>query len=217
MLIGIIVVPLLIYTFLKVFTKPVFRHVNYLKVKTEMGDSAKAEMPDFLLYDQDGKPFGKSQMKDKLYVVYFFSSQGDTVVTKVANGYLKEDVYENSERADFIRILAISTTSQKDAGAYIQKTINKLEVKSPKWTWLTGSNKEIWNIAKNGLGVPEFQGTDSTVVPFTAQTVCLIDNKGFLRGRYEITNPGIGGGRTLQEDIRTILSTEFDEYKHVTQ
>jgi len=214
-LLAILLVPLLLYTFMRGCSRPVFKAVPKVCDTTWQENkkdfSVKCyELPDFSLQDQEGNRFTKEYTKDNVYVISFFATQlTDSIMRiqrNVMHGNIKEDYYDNAEKIDYVKVLSISTT--QDSPEALREYRKLLDVKSPKWTFLTGSKTEVWKIA-NALNIPEFKGKDTTAAVFAVPTIAFVDKKGQVRSYYTATQLGKEGLYTLKEDLRALIMQEY--------
>lgn len=218
---SMFVVPLLVYVYFRTFTTQIFTPVVKAYSIEENGDTAYYKTPEFSFIDQDGKTFTQENMKGNIYLITFFPPKQDSimrVVTAVANGNIKQEFYDNVAKADFIKVLSIST--EPTTQVILKENIKKLGVNTNKWTFATGDKASVWKLAKEAYHLPEFEGKDTSVQAFAVPNVVLIDKEGYVRGFwdkydkkmracYDATQLGINGTRTLNEDLRALLMTEY--------
>lgn len=219
---ALFVVPLLIYAFMRVFSYQVFKPVLRMYEVGVQGDTTYYGLPKFHFTDAEGKPFTDEEAKGNVYVFQFFSPAPDSfqrVVTNVAQGNLKDDFYENILDADFIKIVSIAT--EPVAPEQLRAFPEQLKVKPEKWKFVSGSKSEVWKLAKDAFRLPEFQGKDSTSSPFPMPNVVITDEAGRVlgyydkydnvnKGYYDASQKGINGTRTMNEDIRALLTSEYE-------
>lgn len=222
---AMFVVPLLAYVYFRTFTKQIFNPVIKPYSIATNGDTVYYKTPKFSLIDQDGKPFTDENMKGNIYLISFFPPKQDSimrVITAVANGNLKKEFYDNASDANFIKVLSIA--SEPTTQAVLQENSKKLEINAQKWTFATGDKATVWKIAKEAYHLPEFEGKDTSAQAFAVPNVVLIDKEGYVRGFwdkydkkiracYDATQLGINGTRTLNEDLRALLMTEYPTKK----
>lgn len=211
-LMSLIVVPLLLYAFLKSCTTQVFKPVPKMYTLQGDKDTLFHQMPAFSGINASGKVVTQADFKDKVTIVYFFSPADDSlnkVLYTVLIGNLKNDFWELAKDVSYVRVLGVCTgdISQEKLAEY-QKDIG---ISGDMWQCISADKANVWALAKKGFHLPELNGLDSLQQPFTAPTIAFVDKSGFVRGYYEATQLGIGGLRTLGEDLRALL---MQEYKH---
>jgi protein SCO1/2 len=203
----IIAFPFLIAVFLRFCAQHEFVSLPRMYSISGTGDTLFHTLPDFSLTDQNAKPFTRDMMRGKIYLVNFFSTQGDTLVNLVMDGHLK-DVYQNADKVENIRFLSIAIDPEIDSLEVIRKQAIKWEGQSPKWTVaLPPSMEEAVRIGRE-LGLPEFKNTDPSFKPFAVQTVAFIDRKGDVRGFYTLSD--LGEVKRIKEDMYALIRLDYD-------
>jgi protein SCO1 len=150
--------------------------------RTEVGRrEVNTPVGDFLLTDQDGKPFRFKNSRDKLVLATFiFTSCPDVCPLLTAKfGGIQRALDENKSK-DYL-LLSISTDPERDTVTVLKEYAGRFKAGSSTWLFLTGSRQElakVWKIF--GVNVTRTQSGD---VNHTSLTT-LIDRQGNRRVDY---------------------------------
>jgi protein SCO1/2 len=220
----VLLLPLLVYTFFRNFSRQIFKPVAYAYDLAANGDTIYYTVPNFTLMDEKGQPFTQENLQGGLHLITFFTPNPQdsltAIIQKVAAGNIQYDFYDNAEKLPFVKVLFISTTPLSPAAL---KSLRATQTVEPeRWIFASGSRETVWKLAKESFHLPEFEGKDTTAAPFAVAHAVLVDKKGRVRGfwdkydkvlknNYETTQAGIRGTTTLKEDLRAILMTEYKD------
>ncbi|MEZ4772241.1 MAG: hypothetical protein R3D00_03595 [Bacteroidia bacterium] len=201
-LIGVFVVPLLVYLFLFVGTKQQFSRVPYVYKIMENGDSLVYSLPVFHVKNVAGDSISTETLLGNICIIGFFSPKGDHLTNTAFIGNLKR-TFDNIawEKSPDIRFVLFS---EEDASADLKAFTDSLGLNPQHWLFLSGSKETIEKIAVDGLGVPDFK---QSLQPFTASTVVLTDKEGKVRKQYVATD--LVEERKIQEDLITLLRLDY--------
>jgi protein SCO1 len=167
--------------FLGLFVSPALAHFPIPPKKGEIGRKAvKTSVPDFVLLDQDGKPFQFAKTRGKLVLVTFvFTACPDLCPLLTAKFAAIQRALEEAQRSDYL-FLSITTDPQRDTPAVLKSYAERYRADFRHWVFLTGSPKELRRVW-DGFGVTvrksggEIQHTTLTT---------LIDQQGVRRFNY---------------------------------
>ena len=224
-LIGILVIPVFFFLFLKIFGKNHFA-LPYLFPKVdETGnvilkndkDTVFHQVPSFKLINQDNQPFDSEKLlAGKVYAVDFFFTRCGTICPKMTSEMRRvQQVFQENKD---IQLVSISIDPKHDSASVLKKYAQKNDADATKWNFLTGDKKTIYDLAINGFKLPvsdaseydkNIKSVDETFIH--SEKLLLIDKQGYIRGIYDGTNP---------EDVdRLILEIKllFDIYKKETK
>lgn len=219
----IIIMPLAAFLLLKAGGNPKFKPVLKVFDVSGSGDTILRRLPDSLLfYDVHNTPFTRSSMQDKVWLIHFITPESVDSVIKLKNsvacGNIENEFYHNVFDAEYIKILAVTTSPV--SSETLQEFYRKMKVRPEKWVAVTGSRAEIWKLGKTHLKLPDFNGQDTTAAPFAVTHAVMVDKQGFVRGFYDkydnanygfydVTELGVRGMRTIVEDIRALVTSEY--------
>ncbi|NNE54833.1 MAG: redoxin domain-containing protein, partial [Flavobacteriales bacterium] len=156
------------------------------------------QIPNFELTSHKGLPFTFDSLKNKIWVVAFYSTNSEFV-----NEATKQLLQINFKyrHVEDIAILGLTLDSQYDTPEVLADYVEEVEAKSlypDKWYFLTGDQPEINSLIREGFLIE-----DSTNIA----TMWLMDDNGHLRGRY---NANFGEEiKKAKEDV-ALLKKEMD-------
>ncbi len=166
--------------------------LGYKETKTEWKDG-KAQIdtiyhtiPAFSFVNQDNKTVTEADFKDKIYVVDFFFTSCPTICPKMKQQLLR--VYEKFEKNDNILILSHSIDTKNDTVAILKDYATRLQVKSPKWQFVTGKKENIYQMAQKYLAAAQ-EDKDAEGGYTHSGYLALIDKQKRIRGLYDGTKP----------------------------
>lgn len=196
--------------------KPVKRLPTFApgkNVNQELVDSTvvhikkKHHIADFSLTNQNGKTITQADYNNKIYVADFFFTTCGTIcpimtsnMKKVQNAILLDDD---------VMLLSHTVTPKIDTVAQLKRYAIEKGVLSHKWNLVTGSKKEIYNLARKSYLVAKYDPTkDDAYGMVHTENFVLVDKQKRIRGLYDGTD---------DEDIDRLLEDIVilkDEYKN---
>lgn len=192
-LVCILLVPVLIFMFLKSFGNntydiPIFfeQGVDNPFKECPITDTTQHYIPKFTFINQKGASVGSEEMKGKITVVDFFFTSCPSICPVMSSEMERvNDMFRDEPK---LQILSISIDPTYDTPEILQEYADKHNAKAGKWNFLTGDKSEIYQLAKcgfilptlDGMGVPDDFGHSDKFV--------LIDELGRIRGYYSGTN-----------------------------
>ena len=177
---------------------PVF-HPKGMGINVELVDSTvqhvkkNHKIADFKLTNQNGKTITQADYKDKIYVTDFFFTTCQTICPIMTDHMvqIQEKLKNNSE----VMLLSHTVMPEVDSVPQLKKYALEKGVDDTKWNLVTGSKKEIYDLArKSYLAAKENPGDPYGLVH--TENFVLIDKRKRVRGLYD---------GTLQEDIDRLL------------
>jgi len=141
------------------------------------------EIPDFLMTERNGQPFGKTEMLGKINIVelFFTSCPG---VCPIMNRNMFE-LYQRLDGAEEVRFVSISVDPKRDSLEALKSYADSLGVDDDRWVFLQAPIDEIIDVCENGFMLPAdgLPGGHST-------RFVLIDPLGRIRGYYDGMSEG---------------------------
>lgn len=159
--------------------------------------------PSFTLLNQDATPVTLDTYKGKAVIVSFIftrctgpcpliSSQMATLSHKLAQG----------ADHDRVALVSISVDPDFDTPPVLKAYAQRFEANTNRWSFLTGSRKDIWDMVSKGFKLALMDQPEDTSSPILHTTkLVLIDPQGQVRGYYD----------ALDESSRAVLAS------HLTQ
>ena len=150
---------------------------------------------DFSLTNQNGKTITQANYNNKIYVADFFFTTCGTICPVMTSNMKK--VQQKILLDDDIKLLSHTVMPEIDTVAQLKRYAIEKGVLTNKWNLVTGSKKEIYNLARKSYLVAKYDPTkeDGYGLVHTENFV-LIDKQKRIRGMYDGTN---------EEDIDRLL------------
>lgn len=192
-LVCILLVPILIFLFLKGFGSntydiPIFyeKGVDNPFMECPIGDTTQHYIPEFTFTNQEGEKVGRSEMEGKLTIVDFFFTSCPSICPKMSAEMERvNDMFRDEEQ---IRIMSISIDPTYDTPEILKEYADKHNAKAGKWDFLTGGVQETYNLAKCGFIIPTEDGLGIPDDFVHSDKFMLIDELGRIRGYYSGTS-----------------------------
>ncbi len=143
-------------------------------------------VPSFSLVDQDGKPFGKAQMKGHPTVVDFFFTSCRSLCPLLS---AKMERLQQRFRGTDVRLLSISVDPRNDTPAVLLGYGARYHRDPSRWTMITGDPGAVERTVVAGFKIELERAGKNAAVP--ADTVIhggnlvLVDGAGRIRGYYQ--------------------------------
>ena len=148
---------------------------------------------DFKLTNQNGKTITQDDYENKIYVADFFFTTCQTICP-IMTDHMVQIQNEIKNNPDVL-LLSHTVMPEVDSVAQLKKYALEKGVDDSKWNLVTGSKKEIYDLArKSYMAAKENPGNPYGLIH--TENFLLIDKKKRVRGFYD---------GTLQEDIDRLL------------
>lgn len=204
-----IILSLFYYALKPVQRLPVFapgKNVNQELVdSTIVHIKKKHHIADFSLTNQNGKTITQKDYEGKIYVADFFFTTCGTICP-IMTGNMKK-VQQAILLDNDVMLLSHTVTPEIDTVAQLKRYAVEKGVLSHKWNLVTGSKKDIYNLARKSYLVAKYDPTkDDAYGIVHTENFVLIDKKKRVRGMYDGTDED--DIERLLEDLR-ILKEEY--------
>ncbi|GAA4407440.1 hypothetical protein GCM10023187_28010 [Nibrella viscosa] len=207
-LLLVLLVPALLFIFLKLFGRNHFTLPKYIpRIDSTTGEplmrkqvNLKGEnvidtvfhtVPGFRLTDQNDKAVDQSVTKGKIHVADFFFTRCGTICPKLSSQLTRvQDIFRDNPDLVF---LSFSVDPEHDSPEKLQAYARKYEAIPGKWYFLTGDKAQIYNMAQRGYFLPvvdhgvSYGKPDETFIH--SEKLVLVDKEGYIRGFYDGTDP----------------------------
>lgn len=191
-LLCILMVPILIFVFLKTFGVnqydiPIMFETG---VEDPLGDcefmeNGQHRIPDFSFVSQDSVKMGREQMEGKITIVDFFFTSCPSICPVMSTEMERvDDIFRDEEK---VQIYSISIDPEYDSPEVLQEYA-ALHNASDSWHFLTGDKEETYNLARCGFIIPAIDGEGVAEAFVHSDKFVLIDGEGRIRGYYSGTN-----------------------------
>ncbi|GEO05252.1 hypothetical protein AAE02nite_29160 [Adhaeribacter aerolatus] len=194
LLLGVLlIVPILVYLFLKVFGTNHYSLRTYMPVIEDTGeplvrngDTVFHRVPDFSLTSQTGKTVSQQDLQGKIYVANFFFASCKDVCKKMSNNL--GQVQEAFAKEPKVKIVSYTVDPERDSVAVLSKYAETYGAKPDKWYLLTGPKRQIYQLAQEGYRLPAMQAPSLIPDFIHSEKLLLIDEEKHVRGIYDGTN-----------------------------
>jgi protein SCO1 len=195
LLLGVLlIVPVLVYLFLKVFGTNHYSLRTYMPVVEDTGeamvrngDTIFHQVPDFKLTSQTGKTITQQDLADKIYVANFFFASCKDVCKKMSTNLL--EVQEAFAREPRVKIVSYTVDPERDSVAVLNKYAQTYGADPNTWYFLTGPKEQIYHLAQEGYKLPAMQAPSLIPDFIHSEKLLLIDEAKHIRGIYNGTDP----------------------------
>src|SRR5688572_7127281 len=116
------------------------------------------DVPAFTLRDQHGRDVVKTDWLGSVVVVNFIYSRCAEACPLSMAWMLKlQTVYEHEDR---VQLVSISVDPEFDTPEILASYAKDLNVRSPRWSFLTGDKEEVYRLARGGFHLGVFDPND---------------------------------------------------------
>ncbi|KAA3623621.1 MAG: SCO family protein [Flavobacterium sp.] len=174
-------------------------------VTTELVDSTVQHVKkyhtiaDFSLTNQNGEQITQKDYEGKIYVADFFFTTCQTICPVMTDhmAAIQKELQNDNE----VLLLSHTVTPEIDSVPQLKKYALEKGVDDHKWNLVTGSKKEIYNLArKSYLAAKDLPYSEYDLIH--TENFVLVDKKRRIRGFYDGTNPD--DIERLLEDIEVL-------------
>jgi protein SCO1/2 len=169
---------------------------------TEGTDTIYHTIDPFRFVNQFGDTVTEKTTEGKIYVADFFFATCQSICPIMSSQLIR--VQEANKNNDVL-ILSHTVNPMHDTIEVLAEYGNKYGAIRNKWHLLTGSKKEIYELAKNSYLVNALEDDGSVEGFLHSETFLLVDKKKRIRGIYDGTD-SVAVGKLIS-DIK-ILQTE---------
>jgi protein SCO1/2 len=136
------------------------------------------EIPSFKLKDQDGKALDKEALRGNVWVANFiFTSCGDECPLMTSKLKSAQDHLKGTNGISFV---SITTDPKTDTPKVLKKYAKLHKVEESNWRFLTGSKKDIVELANKGF---KFPAQEKSVAH--SEKFAVVDGLGWVRAYYD--------------------------------
>lgn len=162
-------------------------------------------IPEFSLSNQNGQAVSRETIKDKVYVASFFFSTCPGICPAIRSKLAKvQDAFRDNNN---VMILSHSIRPTTDTPEVLQRYAKKNGVVSGKWHLLTGTQQDIYQLAREAYFANEDLGNIKDLNDFLhTENLLLIDSNQHIRGIYNgLSQSSVNN---LISDIATLEAIE---------
>jgi protein SCO1/2 len=137
-------------------------------------DTLRYQVPPFSLVNQKGEKFGSEDLKDKVYLATFFSTNSP-FLAKISKRLLSVN-FRYRDEPD-IAIVCFTLDPHYDQPAVLDKYANELRVNPDKFIMLTTADStDMIDLARTSFLIDD---------PLNSSVFWLVDTEQRLRGKYD--------------------------------
>ncbi|MDA1194871.1 MAG: FG-GAP-like repeat-containing protein [Planctomycetota bacterium] len=147
------------------------------------GPPVLARAPTFQLTDQDGAPFGTTDLLGEVWIANFmFTRCGATCPIQTARlSVLQGQLAQHPRRGD-IRIVSISVDSDYDTPEVLAAYASAHGASTDRWRFLTGVRRDIWLLSTEGFRLPAGPDPSNEAMPIGhSSRLVVVDRRGRIR------------------------------------
>ncbi|MFN5372131.1 MAG: SCO family protein [Bacteroidia bacterium] len=185
----ILLVPSIAYLILST-GKHKIKPLQYFGAKSvsSEGDTIYKTVPPFQFTDQDGKPYGDANLKNKIYVANFFFTSCPTICPKMQTLVKKLHDQDDFKTLEDLKIISFTVDPDNDTPQRLKEFENEVHADGNRWKFLTGNRDSIYNLAFKGFMANAMPDSAAPGGFLHSDLVFLIDRDKHIRGIYEGTN-----------------------------
>jgi protein SCO1/2 len=192
-LVCILLIPILIFLFLKGFGKneydlPIFfqNGVDNPFQECPVKDTTQHYIPEFAFTSQEGKTIGRAEMNGKITIVDFFFTSCPSICPVMSKEMQRvNDMFRDEPQ---VQIMSISIDPEYDTPAVLKDYAEEHQAIPGKWHFLSGPKTETYQLARCGFVIPTIDGNGVPDDFVHTDKFILVDELGRIRGYYSGTN-----------------------------
>lgn len=143
-------------------------------------------IPDFSFTNQNGKIITQKDYQDKIYIADFFFTTCPSICPKMTANM--SDLQDKIIKYGDVKLLSHTVTPETDSIPVLKVYALKHHVKDEIWNLVTGSKKEIYELARKSYLVAKSNGDGGKYDMIHTENFVLIDKQKRIRGFYDGTN-----------------------------
>lgn len=154
------------------------------------------KVEDFRLMDTNGREFTLINLKNKVWVVDFIFTTCSGICPLMTKNLAA--LYRSFAPIEAVAMVSISVNPENDSPEVLANFARKYHADTDQWHFLTGSRKEIQELA---VGSFKVRSVDEPI--FHSDRFVLVDREGNIRGYYDGTEQK--SINTLYKDIVALI------------
>ncbi len=164
-------------------------------------------LEDFTLTERGGKPISKADLRGKVWIASFVFTCCTTTCPQVT-GTMARLQSELKDEKD-VRLVTFTVDPERDSPEKLEKYAQQRRADKERWLFLTGEEKALHRLLKEGFKVPVVRNENSKNASddFDHSTrLVLVDKSGNIRGYFEgMADPRIeGGNEEFEHDLKRL-------------
>jgi protein SCO1/2 len=143
-------------------------------------------VPSFQLTNQQGQPFGSSQLTGRIWIADFIftSCRGPCPIISTRMSELQKPLRDTD-----VHLVSFTVDPDTDTPEVLRNYAEKLQAQPGRWDFLTGPKAALYDLSRNGFKLGVSDGSEAEGVPVHSTRLVLIDWQGVIRGYYDALAP----------------------------
>ena len=159
------------------------RHVEVQRLESRQIQNY-GSVPPFQFTNQDGKPFGSSDLAGKIWNADFIYSTCPGPCPMISTRM--SEMQRPLEKTD-VHFISFTVDPDKDTPERLREYAGQLHAAPGRWDFLTGPKSEIYNLSLNGFKLAAAARSSENPEPLHSTRMILVDRHGQIRGYYDAT------------------------------
>ncbi len=167
---------------------PVLGRKQYVEKEVDgkiVTDTVDHTIPNYKLVNQDSNWVTPEAFAGQVYVADFFFTSCPTICPTMKKEMLR--VYEAYKENDEVAIISHTIDPEYDTVALLKDFAEKLDVKAPKWHFVTGEKEAIYELGQKGYMVTAMEDKNEEGGYLHSGAFVLVDKERKIRGVYDGT------------------------------
>ncbi len=153
--------------------------VNALRQRTV---SSYGTVAAFELTNQDGQPFGSTQLLGKIWIADFIYTTCPGPCPMISSRM--SELQKPLEKTD-VHLVSFTVDPARDTPQVLRGYAEKLQAEPGRWDFLTGPQSTIYNLSRNGFKLAISDGSEEKGLPVHSTRLILVDRHSEIRGYYD--------------------------------
>lgn len=149
---------------------------------------------DFSLTNQNGKTITQEDYRDKIYIADFFFTTCPSICPIMTKNMV--EIQNHIVNEDDVMLLSHTVTPEIDSVPQLKKYALEKGVDDKKWNLVTGSKKEIYELARKSYMAVKTDGDGGPYDMIHTENFVLVDKDRRIRGFYD---------GTKEDDIQKLI------------
>lgn len=156
----------------------------------------------FSMTNQNGQPITEKDYDNTIYVAdFFFTTCPSICPIMIKNMYALQEKLADLPQ---VKLLSFSVTPQIDSVAQLKRYALKNKVDDARWNLVTGSKKDIYQLARKSYLVVKDDGDGGPYDMIHTENFVLVDKQKRIRGFYDGTQQEAMDA--IYNDIKLLLT-----------
>ncbi|WP_299522793.1 SCO family protein [Winogradskyella sp.] len=141
------------------------------------------KVPAFSFTDQNGNTVTNEDYLGKVYVVEFFFTTCPTICPRMNRNLV--DIQNEFKGFEDFGVASFTINPEYDTQEILKEYAEKYGVTNPNWHFMTGKEKDIYDLANNGFNIYAGKNVDVEGGFEHSGNFALIDKEGYIRSRKD--------------------------------